>query len=101
MRTKHLIMAGIMLASSVSTVSAGSLAEWYQRTYKKETKMGVAFQAAKSNQILNPDAGKEPEPVQGLDGQAAESAMDAYRGSFGRTPSKADYPVARTGLGGK
>jgi type IV pilus biogenesis protein CpaD/CtpE len=98
MRTKQLIMAGIMVLFSVSTVSAETFVQWYRRTYQRESNMGAAYEAAKSNQILNPEAGKEPQPVQGLDGEAAEAVMDAYRESFKRTPSRTDHRTYRIGV---
>jgi type IV pilus biogenesis protein CpaD/CtpE len=103
MRTKQLIMAGLILVFSVSTVSAECLMQWYRRTYQRESNMGAAYEAAKSNQILNPEAGKEPEPVQGLDGEAAEAAMDAYRQSFKTSagPSRPDYGPAGIGAEGR
>ena len=39
---------------------------------------GRSYETAKHNQILNPDAGKDPEPVEGLEGPAAERIMDGY-----------------------
>jgi len=39
---------------------------------------GRSYETAKHNQILNPNAGKEPEPVEGLEGRAAERIMDGY-----------------------
>jgi hypothetical protein len=43
---------------------------------------GMAYQAAKENQILNPEAGKNLTPVEGLDGQADENNIEKYRNSF-------------------
>lgn len=103
MRTKQLIMAGFMVVFSVSTVSAECFMQWYRRTYQRESTMGAAYEAAKSNQILNPEAGKEPEPARGLDGEAAEAAMDAYRQSFKANagPSRSDYGPVGIGVEGR
>ena len=54
---------------------------------------GVAYEAAKHNQILNPKAQKNQAPVVGLDGQAAERNMDAYRNSFGEDDSKSSVNI--------
>ena len=39
---------------------------------------GRSFESARYNQILNPDAGKLSEPVEGLEGPAAERVMEGY-----------------------
>lgn len=43
---------------------------------------GRSYEAAKQNQILNPDAANNLDPVVGLDGQSAENNMQKYRKSF-------------------
>jgi hypothetical protein len=43
---------------------------------------GSSFESAKSNQILDPEAGKNLDPVLGLDGQAAGANMEKYRQGF-------------------
>jgi hypothetical protein len=43
---------------------------------------GRSFQAAKENQILNPEAGKNLSPVVGLDGSAATANLNSYRKGF-------------------
>ena len=40
---------------------------------------GRAYETAKYNQILNPDAGKNLQPVDGLDGQLVKKNMDTYQ----------------------
>ena len=40
---------------------------------------GRAYETAKYNQILNPDAGKNLQPVDGLDGQLVKKNLDAYQ----------------------
>ena len=42
----------------------------------------TSFETAKQNQILNPEAGKNLDPVVGLDGQAAAAGMQSYRKGF-------------------
>jgi|LGVC01.1.fsa_nt_gb uncharacterized protein YceK len=49
---------------------------------RSEAHYGKSFRQAKSNQILDPVAGKNLEPQEGLDGQAAEKVMDKYRKTF-------------------
>ena len=43
---------------------------------------GKSFESAKQSQILNPEAGKNLDPVIGLDGQAARNNMEKYRQGF-------------------
>ena len=43
---------------------------------------GRSFEMAKYNQNLNPEAGKNLEPVEGLNGWAADAVMAGYQGSF-------------------
>ena len=44
-----------------------------------ETNWGNSFEAAKTNQIANPEASENLDPVEGLDGQLAEQNMESYR----------------------
>ena len=43
---------------------------------------GRSFELAKYNQYLNPEAGKNLEPVEGLNGWAADAVMAGYQESF-------------------
>ncbi len=47
-----------------------------------------SFESAKQSQILNPEAGKNPDPVVGLDGQVVENNMEKYRQGFKEDTSK-------------
>jgi hypothetical protein len=49
---------------------------------------GSSFESAKQSQILNPEAGRNLEPVVGLDGQAAGNNMEKYRQGFKKDTSK-------------
>ena len=40
---------------------------------------GRAYETARYNQILNPDAGKNLQPVEGLDGQLVQENLNTYR----------------------
>ncbi len=61
-----------------------------------ERDYGNSFRLAKSNQILNPEATENLEPVYGLDGQAAEAVTGRYREGFEKPPEKPDYPLGTT-----
>ncbi len=43
---------------------------------------GIAYGMAKQNQMLNPDAEGNLEPVVGMEGNIAETAMEFYRKGF-------------------
>jgi type IV pilus biogenesis protein CpaD/CtpE len=43
---------------------------------------GKAVNAAKAQQIINPDASLNTDPVAGVDGKAADAAMNRYQRSF-------------------
>jgi len=47
-----------------------------------EKNWGRSFEAAKYNQILNPEAGRNADPVEGLDGEAAEANTAKYLKGF-------------------
>lgn len=43
---------------------------------------GIAYGMAKQNQMLNPDAEGNLEPVVGMEGNVTETAMERYRKGF-------------------
>lgn len=50
---------------------------------------GMAYGLAVHNQVLNPDAASNLQPVTGLDGQASANVMIRYRKSFEEPPPQA------------
>ncbi|UCF85081.1 MAG: hypothetical protein JSV50_05465 [Desulfobacteraceae bacterium] len=64
-----------------------------------EKNWGTAFESSKYNQIINPEAGKNTAPVEGLDGQAAEKNVKKYRDSFEKPARKESVPLVGLGLG--
>ncbi len=52
-----------------------------------EMDFGTSVNLAKSNQILNPEAGKNIEPVSGFDGEAAQANIEKYRKDFEKPPA--------------
>jgi hypothetical protein len=72
-----------------------------QGSYHKETKLernwGKSFEATK-NQILNPGAGENLEPVEGLNGQSAERAGIKYRKGFEAQTGKSSYTINLGGV---
>ena len=53
-----------------------------------EEDYGKSYNQAKSNQILNPQAAKNLQPVTGLPGEAAAASQEKYLQSFGKTTAK-------------
>lgn len=52
------------------------------RHSRLEMNYGTSFSLSKFNQIVNIETKKNPEPVNGLDGQAATEVMENYRKGF-------------------
>ena len=48
--------------------------------------VGLAVNTAKARQTLNPDASRNADPVAGIDGTSADSAIDQYHNSFKAPP---------------
>lgn len=51
-----------------------------------ETDFGNSVRQSKINQIQNPEAEKNVEPVSGLDGKAAEANVERYQKDFEKSP---------------
>ena len=64
-----------------------------------ELDYGTSKKLATYNQILNPDAEKNLEPVSGLDGQAAKGSIKKYQDDF-KKPTKAPQYSISIGKGG-
>ena len=58
---------------------------------------GEAVNRAKAQQIINPDASLNNNPVAGIDGQAADDAIHQYHQSFARPPANTN--VFNIGIG--
>jgi len=84
-------------ASALAAVAA--LAGCVAATPRVDARHGAAVTALRAQQTLNPDAPRNMDPVQGLDGKAAKGALDNYRDSF-RTPPAEASPVVSIGVGG-
>lgn len=61
---------------------------------------GDAVNAAKALQTINPDASLNADPVAGIDGQAANAAVDRYHRSFERPPATGNVFTIGVGTGG-
>lgn len=61
-----------------------------------DAKFGEAVRQAQALQTLNPEAGRNTDPVTGIDGESGKAAIDRYQESF-RSPPQTFSP---TGIGG-
>lgn len=68
-----LVLSMLMAAGLVGCVSPAPVLD---------DNFGNAVNAAKAAQIINPDASLNTDPVAGVDGQAADAAMNRYHRSF-------------------
>jgi hypothetical protein len=83
MLKKHFVIIGILAALLFS--ACGTRSNLFQRDFMLEKNWGRSYETAKYNQILNPDAGKNLDPVIGLDGQASDFNMEKYKSGFKET----------------
>ena len=58
-----------------------------------EMDYGTSFNLMKFNQIANPEAEKNLEPVIGFDGQAAKATLDKYRKDFEKPAEPPAYTL--------
>ena len=93
MLTRYLIWIGLIAAllSGCTTVGKSS--------HTTEMNWGASFKSAKSSQILNPEAGKDLEPVEGFDGEAAQITLEKYREDFTRPAPRTIYSINIGGIG--
>ena len=61
---------------------------------------GRSYETAKFNQIANPEAEKNLDPVKGLDAEAAKTNMEKYRKSFEKETERPVYNIDIGSLGG-
>jgi hypothetical protein len=75
MLKKSLIILGITAAVLMGFACTGT-------DTLSQRNWGKSYETAKYNQMLNPDADKTLNPVESLDGQAAENDLQRYRDGF-------------------
>ncbi len=90
MKRELLLSAGIVGLLSLTMACAGPT--------RVERDFGTSANLVKFNQMANPQAGKNLEPVVGLDGEAAKANMDKYHKSFEKPP--ADQTIYMLGTSG-
>jgi hypothetical protein len=82
----------VALLTSVAVIGCAS------KPTQLDQHFGEAVNAAKAQQIINPDAPQTLSPVAGVDGQAGTAAMDRYHRSFTQVPTSTN--VFNIGIGG-
>jgi hypothetical protein len=89
-----LVLSMLMITGLVGCVSPSPVLD---------DNFGNAVNAAKAQQIINPDASLNTDPVAGVDGQAADAAMNRYHRSFVQpaiTPNIFTIGVGSSGMTG-
>lgn len=82
----------------LSVIALFALTACAQTTPRADAAFGDKVRIAIALQTINPDASKNTDPVNGLDGRAARDALDRYRKSF---KEPAPHPSVFTiGIGG-
>jgi hypothetical protein len=61
-----------------------------------EKDYGKSVKHFRTNQVMDPEAGKNLEPVTGQDGEAARATVQKYRQSF-EAAHEAPQPIVQTG----
>lgn len=88
---KHLMWAGsALLLAACSTTPTPYL----------DSRFGYSVNTAKSMQTLNPDAGKNPDPVAGIDGPSAREGIERYHDSFKAPPPTFEVLLGNGAAGG-
>ncbi|PKN06401.1 MAG: pilus assembly protein [Deltaproteobacteria bacterium HGW-Deltaproteobacteria-7] len=83
----------LAFAISVMTLLSGCTAS------RLDADFGTSYKLAKINQVLDPDAGKNFEPVYGLNGIAAKSVMDNYYAGFAEKKTAPTFTLNVGGIG--
>jgi len=82
------MLAVVVLAGCAST------------TPRMDEKFGEALNKAKAQQIINPDASQNTDPVAGVDGQAAKASIDNYHKAYQSPTAAPSGGIGTIGGGG-
>jgi ABC-type oligopeptide transport system substrate-binding subunit len=90
MKKFFLLLSGlIFLAASLAACAPSRL----------EMDYGTSFKLQKFNQIADLEAGKKVEPTEGIDGKAAQGAMEKYQKGFEKEAPAPAYSISIGGIG--
>jgi hypothetical protein len=59
---------------------------------------GTAYQDMRANQVKNPSAGEQLDPVEGQDGRVNATVTEAYRKSFEKPDANFDKSIISSGV---
>ncbi|MBI5606328.1 MAG: hypothetical protein HY879_23585 [Deltaproteobacteria bacterium] len=90
MTTKCLILLGII---GLSSLPADMVFAQEKNLSRLEMDYGTSVKLARFNQILNPQAEKNLEPVVGLNAQAAQKALERYWKGFEKEDKSPVYSI--------
>ncbi len=91
---RSLVLIGIVAMGLVVLGCAGSCPfgkDLCVRPDRLGKDFGTSFNLQKVNQIANPEAEKDLDPVTGFDGKAAQATMEKYRKEFEKPAPPAPY----------
>ena len=92
-------MDAIHLKILASATILAALAGCVNPTPHLDSEFGLAVNAAKAQQTINPDASKNADPVAGIEGQAAKDSIERYYDSFQKPPPTFTIINSGGGLG--
>ena len=78
--------ASILGAGGLATLAVLLAGCAIPATPSYDAKFGEAVRQAQALQTLNPEAGKNADPVTGIDGESGKAAIDKYQESFRAPP---------------
>lgn len=90
-----------MMNKITLTLTLGLLSGCASNTPNYDAKFGEAVRSAQLKQTINPDAGKTPQDMAGIDGKAAQETMLLYKGTFQAPPPVVNVINIGGGLGSK
>lgn len=88
--TCTLLAAGLLVLQACTTT-----------TPYLDSRFGHSVNAAKAQQTLNPEAGKNRDPVAGMGGTPAKESIDRYHDSFKAPPPTFEVIMGTLGGGGE
>jgi hypothetical protein len=74
---------GHIIIALLITVLCSCNSVYFGGTPNMDENWGKSFESAKADQTLNPQASDNLDPVEGMDGQAADNQINKYRETFG------------------
>jgi len=85
--------------SAALVIAVAFLGGCATQTSRLEMDYGTSYKLSKFNQMLDPAAEKNLEPVYGLNGQVAEKVIEKYEKGFERPTRPPTYMLSVGGIG--